>query len=112
MQRMINETARKRIKQLAYNEANNIIPAQIIKTTQDIIGQTAVARVKPNAYIEKENIDMAADPVIQYMTKEKLQKLVAKTRKSMEAAVKELDFLEAARLRDELLSLQELLESK
>jgi excinuclease ABC subunit B len=112
MERMINETARRRIKQMAYNEANNITPTQITKTTQDIIGQTAVARVKPQAYVEKETIDMAADPVIQYMTKEKLQKLVAKTRKSMEAAVKELDFLEAARLRDELLSLQELLESK
>jgi excinuclease ABC subunit B len=112
MQRMMNETMRRRIKQLAYNEANNITPTQITKTTRDIIGQTAVAGVKPQAYIEKETVDMAADPVIQYMTKEKLQKLVAKTRKSMEAAVKELDFLEAARLRDELLSLQELLESK
>jgi excinuclease ABC subunit B len=109
---MINETARRRIKQLAYNESNNITPTQITKTTQDIIGQTAVARVNPHAYIEKETIDIAADPVIQYMTKEKLQKLIVKTRKSMETAVKELDFLEAARLRDELLSLQELLESK
>jgi excinuclease ABC subunit B len=112
MQRMMNETMRRRIKQLAYNEANNITPTQITKTTQDIIGQTAVAGVKPHAYIEKESIDMAADPVIQYMTKEKLQKLVAKTKKSMEAAVKELDFLEAARLRDELLALQKLLELK
>jgi excinuclease ABC subunit B len=112
MQRMINETIRRRIKQLAYNEANNITPTQIIKTTRDIIGQTAVAGVKPQVYIEKDTIDIAADPVIQYMSKEKLQKLVAKTRKSMEIAVKELDFLEAARLRDELLSLQVFLESK
>jgi len=112
MQRMMNETTRRRIKQLAYNEANNITPTQITKTTQDIIGQTAVARVKSQAYIEKETIDMAADPVIQYMTKEKLRKLVGKTRKSMETAVKELDFMEAARLRDELLSLQEFLDAK
>jgi len=112
MQRMINETNRRRIKQLAYNEANNITPAQITKTTQDIMGQTAVAGARSQAYIEKETIDIAADPVIQYMSKEKLQKLIAKTRKSMEAAVKELDFLEAARLRDELLSLQSFLESK
>jgi excinuclease ABC subunit B len=112
MQRMISETGRRRSKQMAYNEANNIIPAQIVKTTRDIIGQTAVAGTSSHAYIEKETIDMAADPVIQYMPKEKLRKLVAKTRKSMETAVKELDFLEAARLRDELLSLQELLESK
>jgi excinuclease ABC subunit B len=112
MQRMINETNRRRIKQLAYNEANNITPAQITKTTRDIMGQTAVAGARSQAYIEKETIDIAADPVIQYMTKEKLQKLIAKTRKSMEAAVKELDFLEAARLRDELASLQSFLESK
>jgi excinuclease ABC subunit B len=112
MQKMIRETNRRRAKQLAYNEANNITPAQITKTTRDIIGQTAIAGVKTDAYIEKETIDIAADPVIQYMSKEKLQKLIAKTKKSMEAAVKELDFLEAARLRDELLSLQEFLESK
>jgi len=112
MQRMINETNRRRIKQLAYNEANNITPAQITKTTQDIMGQTSIAGTRSQAYIEKETIDIAADPVIQYMSKEKLQKLIAKTRKSMEAAVKELDFLEAARLRDELASLQSFLESK
>ncbi|MEI6899643.1 MAG: excinuclease ABC subunit UvrB, partial [Bacteroidota bacterium] len=115
MERMINETNRRRIKQMAYNEANNITPTQITKSTQDIMGQTSVAgsgKVAPNAYMEKEGIDVAADPIIRYMPKEKLQKLLAKTRKSMEAAVKELDFLEAARLRDEMLSLEKLLESK
>jgi excinuclease ABC subunit B len=115
MQRMINETNRRRLKQMAYNEVNNITPSQINKSMQDILGQTAVADVKgktPKSYVERESIDMAADPVIQYLPKEKLQKLVARTRKSMEAAVKELDFLEAARLRDELLGLEKLLESK
>lgn len=115
MQRMINETNRRRQKQMAYNEVNNITPAQINKSMQEIIGQTAVADVKgktPKGYVERETIDMAADPVIQYLPKEKLQKLVTRTRKSMEIAVKELDFLEAARLRDELLSLEKLLESK
>lgn len=115
MKRMINETNRRRQKQMAYNEVNNITPTQINKSMQDILGQTAVADVKgktPRSYVERENIDMAADPVIQYMPKEKLRKLVARTRKSMEVAVKELDFLEAARLRDELFSLEKLLESK
>jgi len=115
MQRMINETNRRREKQMNYNLANNIVPAQIVKSMSDILGQTAVARIKgpsPTAYYEKESVDVAADPVIQYMTKEKLQKLVAKTRKSMELAVKELDFLEAARYRDELFALEKLLESK
>jgi len=115
MQRMINETNRRREKQMSYNLANDIIPAQIVKSMSDILGQTAIAGTKgpsPSAYFEKETVDVAADPVIRYMTKEKLQKLVAKTRKSMESAVKELDFLEAARLRDELFALEKLLESK
>ena len=115
MQKMINETNRRREKQMNYNVANNIIPTQIVKSIDDIMGQTAVAGIKaasPSAYIEKEGLNIAADPVIQYMTKEKLQKLVAKTRKSMESSVKELDFLEAARYRDELIALEKLLESK
>ncbi len=115
MQRMINETNRRREKQIAYNIANNIIPAQIVKSTFDILGQTAVVDAQSKssrAYIEKETADIAADPVIQYLPKEKLQKLVAKSRKSMEAAVKELDFLEAARLRDEISALEKLLEFK
>ncbi|TRZ76446.1 MAG: excinuclease ABC subunit UvrB [Bacteroidetes bacterium] len=115
MQRMINETNRRREKQMNYNLANNITPTQIVKSMSDILGQTAVAGIKgqsPAAYFEKETVDVAADPVIRYMTKEKLQKLVAKTRKSMESAVKELDFLEAARYRDELFALEKLLESK
>ncbi len=115
MAKMINETNRRREKQMAYNEANNIIPTQISKSMTDILGQTAIMDVKgqsPRAYVERENVDMAADPLIRYMPKEKLQKLIAKTRKSMEVAVKDLDFLEAARLRDELLGLQKLLESE
>ena len=115
MQRMINETNRRREKQIAYNIANNITPTQIVKSTFDILGQTAVVDSQDNAprsYVEKDTIDIAADPVIPYLPKEKLQKLVAKSRKSMEAAVKELDFLEAARLRDEISALEKLLESK
>ena len=115
MQRMIRETNRRREKQIAYNIANNITPTQILKSTTDILGQTAVvdsASRVPRSYVENETIDIAADPVIPFLTKEKLQKLIAKSRKSMEAAVKELDFLEAARLRDEIAALEKLLESK
>ena len=115
MQRMIDETNRRRIKQIEYNSKHNITPTQIIKSTQDIMGQTAVADTSgnsPRAYIEKNHLEVAADPVIQYMSKEKIQKLLTKTRKSMEEAVKELDFLEAARLRDELVQLEQIIESK
>ena len=115
MQRMMDETNRRRIKQIEYNNKHNITPTQIIKSTQDIMGQTAVADTSgssPRAYIEKNRLEVAADPVIQYMSKEKIQKLLTKTRKSMEGAVKELDFLEAARLRDELVQLEQIIESK
>jgi excinuclease ABC subunit B len=113
MRRMMEETNRRRAKQIAYNVANNITPTQITKSTRDIMGQTAVADSLgkgPKAYIEKEGMEIAADPVTEYLPKDKLQKLVNKTRKSMEEAVKELDFLEAARLRDELQLLQKYLE--
>jgi len=113
MKRMMSETNRRRAKQISYNLENGITPTQIVKSTHDIMGQTAVADGKPHPvpYYEHENIDVAADPIIQYLSKEKLQKLIGRNRKAMEEAVKELDFLEAARLRDELKLLQQKLES-
>jgi len=113
MQRTIDETNRKRDKQSAYNLANNITPTQIIKSIESIMGQTAVANSpgktsKP--YIENMNIDVAADPIVKYMSADQLQKLISETRRSMEKAAKELDFYEAARLRDEMNSYKELLE--
>ena len=78
------------------------------------MGQTAVAdgnKPHPVPYIEQEKTDVAADPLIQYLSKEKLQKLVSHNRKAMEDAVKSLDFLEAARLRDELKALQEMMKN-
>jgi excinuclease ABC subunit B len=113
MKRMMDETNRRRVKQIAYNVKNNITPTQIVKSTRDIMGQTAVAdgnRAQPVPYYESEQTNAAADPLIQYLPPEKLQKLIGKNRKAMEDAVKSLDFLEAARLRDELKALQELLE--
>jgi excinuclease ABC subunit B len=114
MKRMMNETNRRRERQIAYNSLNNITPTQIIKTTFDILGQTAIAdgiSKQPGVYIEKEVIDIAADPIIPYLPKEKLQKLIVKARKEMEEAVKNLDFLEAARIRDDLKILQKKVDS-
>ena len=112
MQRTIDSTNRKREKQMAYNTKYGIIPTQIVKSTESIMGQTSVADAKtkqPKAYIEKENISVAADPVVKYMSKDQLQKNIAQTRKQMETAAKELNFMEAARLRDEMLELEKIM---
>ncbi len=115
MQRTIDETNRKREKQLKYNEENNITPEQIKKSVEAIHGQTSVADTRTKAvqaYMEKDEVDVAADPVIQYMTKEQLQKAMNNTRRQMEKAAKDLDFIEAARLRDEMFALEKILKEK
>lgn len=109
MQKTIEETERRREKQLKYNEENNITPRQIIKSAQAILGQTAVVDMTgkiSRAYIEKEFVDAAADPVVSYMDEDQLRKAIDKARKSMEAAVKELDFIAAAKYRDEVFALE------
>jgi len=111
MQKTIEETNRRREKQLAYNAKHNITPTPIIKSRESILGQTAVADTRnkaAHAYIEKDSVDVAADPVYKYMTTDQLKKTIVNTKRSMHAAVKVLDFIEAARLRDELLALEEM----
>ncbi|MFI5218817.1 MAG: excinuclease ABC subunit UvrB [Bacteroidia bacterium] len=115
MQKTIDETNRKREKQMAYNFQHNITPAAILKSREQIMTQTAVAglkQVEQGAYVETERVSVAADPVVMYMTKEQLQKAVSNTKRQMEKAAKELDFIEAARQRDEMFELQKILESK
>ncbi|AEL25072.1 excinuclease ABC subunit UvrB [Cyclobacterium marinum] len=114
MRLSIEETNRRRAKQHAYNEENGITPKTVIKSHDRIMGQTKVADSKRNAkvYVENnpEEMDVAADPVIQYLSREKLEKLITQTQKRMEAAAKELNFMEAARLRDEWTGLKKRLE--
>lgn len=112
MQRTIDETNRRRIKQLAYNEKHGITPQQIIKASSSSIASESVKNTVPKAYVENDSTDIAADPVIQYLDKKALKKLIDKTRKDMEVAAKKLDFLEAARLRDELFGLEKIYQSK
>lgn len=110
MQKAIEETNRRRGIQMAYNEENGIIPKTIFKSKEAIMEQTSVADSKGGTkryYVEPEDIQIAADPVVQYMAKPQLEKLIAETQRKMEAAAKDLDFLEAARYRDELLQLRE-----
>lgn len=109
----IDETNRRRAKQIAYNTEHGIVPKTILKSKEAILEQTSVADMigkgKPkNYYVEPEEINLAADPVVALMSKEQIQKQIAKVQKDMERAAKELNFMDAARLRDEMLALQKL----
>ncbi|NQX90942.1 MAG: excinuclease ABC subunit UvrB [Flavobacteriales bacterium] len=114
MRQTIDETARRRARQMEYNAENGITPQQIVRSTKSIFEQNSLIEDRPKAYVEpeKEKINVAADPVIQYMDTSKLEKTIEQTKKKMEKAAKSLDFMEAARLRDEMFALKELLKSK
>jgi excinuclease ABC subunit B len=105
MERAIDETKRRRVIQIEYNTEHGITPTTILKSRDKILGQTKVADSKKNAKFYAEPMpgeaSMAADPVVQYLSKEKLEKLIQQTQKQMEKAAKELNFMEAARLRDD-----------
>ncbi|HEX5003083.1 MAG TPA: excinuclease ABC subunit UvrB [Bacteroidia bacterium] len=115
MRATIDETNRRREKQLKYNEDNGITPRSLAKSKADIMSQSSVVNSRPGQekyYVENDNTNLAADPVLAYMGIEELAKTITTTRRSMEKAAKALDFLEAARLRDELAGLEELLDSR
>ncbi|MFN8688885.1 MAG: excinuclease ABC subunit UvrB [Cyclobacteriaceae bacterium] len=115
MQLAIDETNRRRVVQQEYNEAHGIIPRTVLKSKDEIFKQTKVADSKKSVqryYIEEEEKSLAADPVTAYMSKEELEKMADRTRKAMEKAARDLEFMEAARLRDEFHAIQKLLESK
>ncbi len=115
MQRTIDETERKRLKQIAYNEEHNITPTTVFKTKEQIMEQSAILSIKGEEEVytgPDVNVDIAADPVVQYMNKPQLEKMIANTRKKMQQAAKDEDFLEAARLRDEMFGLQDLMKGK
>ncbi|MCZ6694217.1 MAG: excinuclease ABC subunit UvrB [Bacteroidetes bacterium] len=111
MRNAIDETNRRRRIQNEYNQAHGIIPESVKKSKKDILEQTQVADSKKSPkkyYVESEESTVAADPVVAYMGKEEIDKLIQKTQRSMEKAAKDLDFLEAARLRDEMFELKKL----
>jgi len=108
MAKTISETNRRREKQMAYNELHGITPTAIIKGERN-----SFSKIEPNAYVEPDiSQSIAADPIVQYMTRTALEKAIGKTKKSMQEAAKRLEFLEAAQLRDELIKLEDLLKAK
>lgn len=110
MQKTIDETARRRAIQIKYNEDHGLVPTALNKSKQKILDSTNIAdgdnAKKQASYEYEEGLALAADPVVKYMTPEQLDKSIHYTRKLMEKAAKDLDFIEAARLRDELYALE------
>lgn len=111
MQRTIDETNRRREKQLRYNEEHHITPTPIVKNNISTLTPQK-AKPAPNYYVEPETVSLAADPVVQYMTPQALEKAIAHTRHLMEKAAKDLNFIEAAQYRDELIKLEKRLLEK
>ncbi|SMO52267.1 Excinuclease ABC subunit B [Saccharicrinis carchari] len=109
MQKTIDSTNHRREKQLKYNQEHGITPEQIHKKQTNILSK---GQADEKAYIEPEGIDFAADPVVQYMSRDALEKAIAKAKKTMQKASKDLDFITAAQYRDEMYKLQKLLKEK
>ncbi len=111
IRKTIEDNERKREKQMAYNTLHGITPTTVTKRREEILKQTSVADAKhpgeiPDYYVEPEELNMVADPLVQYLSRPQIEKMIAETEKRMQKAAKDLDFMEAARLRDEVFSLQ------
>ncbi|MDR9399399.1 excinuclease ABC subunit UvrB [Salibacter sp.] len=120
MQRTIDETNRRRAKQQEYNEEHGITPTPLVKSVDRIMDQTSVVegkdgerQVKPEkAYVEPQQTSVAADPVVQYMDKHQLEKQKEQIKSQMMKSSKQMDFIEAARLRDEMYEIQKMIDDK
>ena len=109
MERTISETNRRRSIQMAYNEEHGITPKTVFKSKEEILNQRSILDIrgkKSNAYIEPEEPSLAADPLMDYLNRDQIEKMIEVTESKMKKAAKELDFISAAQLRDELFALK------
>jgi len=111
MQKTIDDTNRRRAKQEKYNTDHGLVPQALNKSIEGALPKSR-GRSESDAYIEREELNLAADPVIQYMNAAQIEKAISTARKSMEKSAKELDFISAAKYRDELYALETVLKDK
>lgn len=114
MQITIDETNRRRAIQMAYNEEHGITPTTVSKTKEEILAQKSILDIRggrAKVYIEKEIEVLAADPVVSYLNKGQLEKMINDTEEKMKRAAKDLDFITAAQFRDELFALRKKFQS-
>jgi len=103
----MDETVRRREIQIAYNTEHGITPTTITKTREEIMGAKSILDVRgKKAYVESEEPSLAADPIVSYLNREQLEKMIGETERKMKAAAKDLDFITAAQYRDELYALK------
>lgn len=115
MEKTIGETNRRRAIQIAYNEEHGITPQTILRTKEEILAQKSILDIrgkKHNAYLEPEAPSVAADPIVQYATRDQLEKMIKETEDRMKAAAKEYDFMSAAQYRDEAAALKKEMKSR
>jgi excinuclease ABC subunit B len=116
IRKTIEDNEKKREKQIAYNTLHGITPKTVLKSIDEILKQTSVADAKNDGteshyYVEPEEMLAVADPIVAHMDKSQLEKTIEETQKRMNKAAKELDFMDAAKLRDELFALQKQLDT-
>jgi len=113
MQDTIDETNRRRSIQIAYNEANGITPRTVSRTREEIMAQRSILDVRgtepTQAYFEKEDLNLAAEPILAYASKGQLEKMVQQAEENMKKAAKDLDFLTAAQFRDEMMAIKKMI---
>ncbi|MEM6699953.1 MAG: helicase-related protein, partial [Bacteroidota bacterium] len=110
MQMTIDETNRRRAIQIAYNEEHGIVPKTMRKSKEEILSKRSILDIRgtKNVYVELEDTpSLAADPVVSYMTRDQIEKAISETERKMKKAAKELDFISAARYRDDMMALKD-----
>ncbi|MCS6928163.1 MAG: excinuclease ABC subunit UvrB [Saprospiraceae bacterium] len=116
MRQTIDETNRRRSIQIAYNEAHGITPRTVTRSREEILAQRSILDIRgaesPRYYVEPETPTLAAEPIVAYATRPQLEKMIAETEARMKKAAKELDFLTAAQLRDEMFALKKQLRER